>query len=87
MSTQFVKIERSNGEIFYFNVNHVTMIFDNPGDKKVVVTGTGFEKIFRPDEAKELLAILNALTVHMPPEEPAADAAGTEPAEPEPASE
>lgn len=81
MATQFVKISRTNGETFYFNLDHVTMVFDNPLDKKVVVTGTGFEKNFRPDEARELLTVISAftVTVEMPPEavpteDPATDA-------------
>jgi uncharacterized protein YlzI (FlbEa/FlbD family) len=57
----FLRIARTNGETFYFNMQHVSMIYVNPSDKYVVVTGTGFEKKFTPDEATELMAVVNSL--------------------------
>ena len=61
MAGSFLKIARANGEIFYFNVDHVSMVYNNPTDKSIYVTGTGFEKKFRPDEAAQLMTIVEEL--------------------------
>lgn len=79
MAGSFLKISRANGEIFYFNVDHVSMVYNNPTDKSIYVTGTGFEKKFRPDEAAQLMAVVEGLCLSAE----AAPAAEAEPVAPE----
>jgi hypothetical protein len=62
MQTGFLKIARANGECYYFNLNQLAMIYQNPDDKTVVVTGSGFEKKFRADEAQQIIAQVENLT-------------------------
>jgi hypothetical protein len=81
MAGSFLKISRANGEIFYFNVDHVSMVYNNPADKSIYVTGTGYEKKFRPDEAAQLVAIVEGLCLAT---EAAPEAAAVEPAAAEP---
>lgn len=82
MSQNFFKITRANGETFYFNISQIGMIYYNPADKAVFVNGNGFEKKFRMEEGKEVLALFDALSgvapapvpeeTPAPPAEPAA---------------
>ena len=65
--------------MFYFNVDHVSMVYNNPTDKSIYVTGTGFEKKFRPDEAAQLVAIVEGLCLSSEAAPPAAEAADPAP--------
>lgn len=59
-NTPWVSVQRANGQIFYFNLDQVGMIFDNPADGEVLIYGNGWEKKFRPDEAKEFLETIRS---------------------------
>jgi hypothetical protein len=67
MEAGFLRIARANGEAYYFNVNQLAMIYNNPADKTVIITGTGFEKKFRLEEAEQLLKVVEGMTAQAPP--------------------
>lgn len=57
--SDLLKIERLNGEIFYINMEGVTLAFLNPVDKSITLTGPGLDKIFRIEEVPGLVKLLN----------------------------
>jgi hypothetical protein len=57
----FLKIQRTNGETFYFNLVHVSMIYENVSEKNVLVIGTGYEKKFVATEAAELMNVVQGM--------------------------
>ncbi|MES2307756.1 MAG: hypothetical protein V4507_02755 [Verrucomicrobiota bacterium] len=62
MNIPWMMVKRTNGQAFYFNMNQVGMVFENPGEAEVLVYGNGWEKKFRPDEAKEFMEMIKAQT-------------------------
>jgi hypothetical protein len=59
----FIKIRRMNGELVLLNINHISMVFADPLDRSIMVTGTGFEKRFRAEEGLALLQMIDSMSV------------------------
>lgn len=59
----FLKISRANGELVFFNLRHISMVFADPVDRSILIVGTGFEKRFRSEEALHVLQIVDQMTV------------------------
>ncbi|MEM9400529.1 MAG: hypothetical protein AAF984_09995, partial [Verrucomicrobiota bacterium] len=51
-----------NGEIYYFNVDSISMVFIDPIDKTVRLYIEGNEKILRSSEVGPLLKLLDKLS-------------------------
>lgn len=59
----FLKINRANGELVFFNLRHISMVFADPNDRSILIVGTGFEKRFRSEEALHILQIIDQMTI------------------------
>lgn len=59
----WMTVKRSNGQTYYFNMDQVGMIYDNPAEGEIVIYGNGWEKKFRPDEAKEFMESIRLQTL------------------------
>lgn len=60
---RFLKISRANGELIFFNLQHISMVFADPTDRSILIVGTGFEKRFRSEEALHILQIVDQMTL------------------------
>jgi len=58
---RFIKVRRANGELVFFNIQHISMVFADPVDRSVLLVGTGFEKRFRSEEALHVLQIVDGM--------------------------
>ncbi|MCC6352824.1 MAG: hypothetical protein IT577_02995 [Verrucomicrobiae bacterium] len=62
----FLKISRANGELVFFNLRHISMVFADPTDRSILIVGTGFEKRFRSEEALHVLQTIDQMTLTGP---------------------
>ncbi|HPA17112.1 MAG TPA: hypothetical protein PLU30_05150 [Verrucomicrobiae bacterium] len=60
---RFIKISRANGELVFFNLQHISMVFADPIDRSILLVGTGFEKRFRSEEALHVLQIIDQMAL------------------------
>jgi len=51
-------VKRTNGQTFYFNMNQVGSVYENPADAEVFVYGNGWERKFRAEEVTEFIKSL-----------------------------
>lgn len=59
----FIKISRANGELVFFNIRHISMVFADPVDRSILIVGTGFEKRFRSEEALHVLQTIEHMAI------------------------
>lgn len=60
---RFIKVRRMNGELVLLSVEHISMVFADPIDRSILVTGTGYEKRFRAEEGLALLQMIDSMSV------------------------
>ncbi len=60
MNIPWMTVKRTNGQTFYFNMNQVGSVYENPADAEVFVYGNGWERKFRAEEVTEFIATLKA---------------------------
>ncbi len=60
MSIPWMTVKRTNGQTFYFNMNQVGSVYENPADAEVFVYGNGWERKFRSEEVTEFIQKVKA---------------------------
>ena len=53
-----MSVKRTNGQTFYFNMNQVGSVYENPAEAEVIVYGNGWERKFRAEEVTEFVKSL-----------------------------
>ena len=68
---RFFKLRRANGELVFFNLDHVSMVFADPVDRSILIVGTGYEKRFRAEEGLALMHLIDAMSTDVRADMPA----------------